>query len=292
MTLTGLLLIVISAVTHAYWNFRLKQAGGGNLFIALSKVAEAAVYAPLFLLWGLPTMPRTSAALVLILVSTVGVLTSYSALVQAYRHAELSYAYPISRGSMLLFLPVLGFVATREHIDVVGAAGLVLILLGVLALQLKELAVAAIAEIHQHVNGKGLGWALFTGFVLATFTLWDKHAVLTLPPFAYLYAYTVLVAIGYLAYVWKRHTADEIRAEWRRNSNAIVIVGVLNTVSYCLALFALRGGVSSYVMGVRQLSIAIGVMLGWRLLGEALTPPRKVGASLILAGCLLVSLAR
>jgi drug/metabolite transporter (DMT)-like permease len=46
------------------------------------------------------------------------------------------------------------------------------------------------------------------------------------------------------------------------------------------------------VIGVRQVSIAIGVLFGWRLLGEALTPPRRVGSSLIVAGCLLVSFAR
>ena len=292
MTSAAIALICVSALAHAYWNFLFKRAGGGNLFIGLSKIAEAIAFAPVFLVWGLPTMPKTLVVALTLLVTVVGVLITYSSLSQAYRHGDLSYAYPISRGSMLLFLPFLALWLTGEHIDAVGASGLVLILFGVLTLQLKELKLSAIAEVREHVNGRGLLWALFTGLMLAVYTLWDKHAVSTIPPFAYLYSYTAVVAVVYAAYMWTRYPHDEIVREWSAKRGAITQVGVLNTISYWLALFALRTGVSSYVIGVRQLSIAIGVVFGWRLLGEALSTPRRVGASLIVAGCLLVSLAR
>ncbi len=62
-------------------------------------------------------------------------------------------------------------------------------------------------------------------------------------------------------------------------------------LSYLLVLVALRAGTSSYVLAVRQLSIAIGVLLGWKLLGEDLAWPKRVGVSLLVAGCLLVALA-
>jgi drug/metabolite transporter (DMT)-like permease len=284
-------LICISALAHAYWNFLLKRAGGGNLFIGLSKITEAVVFAPLFLAWGLPTMPKTPVVALVILVSVTGVLISYSSLSQAYRHGDLMYAYPISRGSMMVFLPFLALWIRGEHVDAVGASGLGLIVLGVLVLQLKELRLGALGEFRAHVNRRGLAWALFTGLMLAVYTIWDKYALVTIPPFAYLYAYTFVVAIAYAGYTWSRYSRDEIRGEWSAKRGAIVQVGVLNTVSYGLALVALRTGVSSYVLGVRQLSIAIGVAFGWKLLGESLTAPRRVGASLIVAGCLLVSFA-
>ncbi|MFN8574664.1 MAG: EamA family transporter [Gemmatimonadaceae bacterium] len=283
---------MISALAHAYWNFLLKRAGGGNLFIALSKMVEAAVFAPFFLAWGLPAMPRTLAVAGIILVTSSGNLITYSSLSQAYRYSDLSYAYPISRGSMLLFLPIIALLVSGEKVDVVGGTGLALILGGVVALQLKELHPRAFRDFRDHVNPKGLAWALFTGLMLAAYTLWDKRAVNRMPPFSYLYAYTAVVAVAYTAYAFSRFSREEIRAEWAGKQHAIVQVGVLNTVSYLLALFALRGGVSSYVMGVRQLSIAIGVVFGWRLLGEVLTLPRRVGAALIFAGCILVSFAR
>ena len=55
--------------------------------------------------------------------------------------------------------------------------------------------------------------------------------------------------------------------------------------------FALRSGVTSYVLGIRQVSIVGGVALGWRYLKEPLSPPRLVGVSCIVLGCLLLSIA-
>jgi uncharacterized membrane protein len=83
-----------------------------------------------------------------------------------------------------------------------------------------------------------------------------------------------------------------ISTEWRAKRWPIVQVAVLNTVSYLLILFALREGVSSYIIGFRQLSIAIGVVFGWRFLSESLTPGRRLGATLIVLGCGLVAAAR
>jgi uncharacterized membrane protein len=67
---------------------------------------------------------------------------------------------------------------------------------------------------------------------------------------------------------------------------------VLNTVSYGLALLALRTGGSTYVVGLRQISIAFGVLLGWRFLGERVPPPRRLGVGLLLAGCVLMAWGR
>lgn len=68
-----------------------------------------------------------------------------------------------------------------------------------------------------------------------------------------------------------------------------MIIGFLIAASYLLVLIALRDGMSTQVLAVRQLSIPIGVLLGWRLLRETLAPPRAIGASLITGGCLLAA---
>ena len=41
--------VLISTLTHAYWNFVLKRAGGGTIFVGLSKVVEVVVFAPIFM---------------------------------------------------------------------------------------------------------------------------------------------------------------------------------------------------------------------------------------------------
>ncbi len=45
MRLIPYTLVLISAFTHAYWNFILKRAKGTQVFIGLSKVAEIVLFA-------------------------------------------------------------------------------------------------------------------------------------------------------------------------------------------------------------------------------------------------------
>jgi drug/metabolite transporter (DMT)-like permease len=126
----------------------------------------------------------------------------------------------------------------------------------------------------------------------AIYTVWDKHAIRALPPFVYFYAYTALVAAGYVAFLSRRHSAAAIRAEWNANRTSIVQVGIFNTITYVLVLLALRAETSSYVIALRQLSIVWGVLLGRLLLGESVGMPKRFGVILLLGGCALVALAR
>jgi drug/metabolite transporter (DMT)-like permease len=283
-------LVLASALFHAYWNFLLKRNAGTEVFVGLSKVVEALVFAPFFIVFALPGMPATPHTLLLVVVATLGVVANYAALTMAYRHGDLSLSYPVSRGATLLFLPLLGLAVFGERVDAIGITGLICILAGVLALNLPELSWGAVRQLGAHLRHVAVLWALGVAFNNAVFTLWDKYAVRTLNPFAYMYAYTGLTAACYATFVWHRHPRPVIAAEWRNKWWAITQVAVLNMVSYLLVLFALRTGVSSYIIGFRQLSIAIGVLLGWRLLSESLTTGRTLGATLIVIGCGLVAM--
>jgi uncharacterized membrane protein len=164
--------------------------------------------------------------------------------------------------------------------------------MGVFAMQLRALERSALLDFAHHLKSPAVGYALVVALINAIWALWDKYAVTSMAPFSYMYLYTALVAAGYVAYIRRRHSRDETATEWRARRWSIAQVGVLNRVSYSLVLFAFRSGISSYVIGFRQLSIAVGVWLGWRLLNESLTPPRRLGTLLIVSGCLLVSFAR
>jgi drug/metabolite transporter (DMT)-like permease len=292
VTPANIALVLASALAHAYWNFLFKKNAGAEVFIALSKVVETLVFAPAFVLLALPGMPATPFVLWLVVVATLGVLTNYAALTMAYRHGDLSVVYPVSRGATLLFLPPLGLAVFGERVNALGIAGLVSILAGILSLNLRELSWRGVREIRALLGSHALRWSLAVALNNAVFTLWDKYAVHAVEPFAYMYGYTSLTAVCYAAFVWRRHPRSTIATEWQSKWRAIIQVGVLNVLSYLLVLFALRSGVSSYTIGFRQLSIAIGVILAWRFLHETLTRPRRLGALLIVGGCLLVAIAR
>src|SRR5258705_97278 len=120
MPVSAYAIVLISTFTHAYWNFVLKRAGGGSVFIGLSKVVEVVVFAPIFVWFVAVRRPPIESAVLFVLVGAALVLVNYGALDQAYRASELSLVYPVSRAGALLFLPLLGYAALREHLSALG----------------------------------------------------------------------------------------------------------------------------------------------------------------------------
>jgi drug/metabolite transporter (DMT)-like permease len=292
MTLTALLLVVLSAATHAYWNFLLKRSGGTQLFVGLSKVGEVVMFAPLFLVLVVPTLAQQHGLLWLAVVGAGFVLTNYVCLAWAYSHGDLSFVYPVARGSILLFLPALAYLTVGERVSPLGAAALGLIVAGILALQLPTLEWRSLASLGQRLRSPATSFALLAAFAAACYTIWDKRAVQRVPAFAYIYAYTSITAIAYAGFIWRRYPRAEVVDVWRRHRGAILQVGFFNITSYLLVLVALRTGTSSYVIALRQLSIAVGVALGAFLLREHISAPKRVGVALIVIGCVVVGVAR
>jgi drug/metabolite transporter (DMT)-like permease len=298
MTSATTALILASTATHAYWNFLLKRVGGTDAdsvptVTGLSKVAEAVLFAPVFLWWLAPwsTDPfarahTVAAAWPLIVVGAALTLTNYVALSRAYTLADLSLVYPISRGAVLLVLPLLGWMVFGERISAIGGLALGTILLGIVTLQLPDR-----GPVERPTSNQAVVFALLAALAAASYTVWDKRAIGFLAPFAYFYSYTCIVAMVYAVMLVRRVGRAQLVSAWRTHRGTIVQVGLGNTITYLLVLIALRHETSSYVIGLRQLSIAIGVLLGWLVLGETVGRARTVGVMLILAGCLLVSFA-
>ena len=293
MTAVALLLVLISAATHAYWNFLLKRAGGTRAFIALAKTCEAVVFLPAFavIAWQLPS--GTLAAIApLALVATVLVLASYATLGAAYQLGDLSFAYPIARGAALVLLPPLGWLAFEERIGPIGLCAVALIVIGVLAMQLPELTKRGLMSLSARLRGAPTVVALLMALLIALNTLWDKYSIHRVPLFSYFYAYTAATAVCYFCWSLRGDGAPALRSAWSAHRWSVIGVGVLNTVSYGLALAALRSGGSTYVIGLRQLSIVGGVWLGARVLGERVDAPRRVGVTMLVVGCGLMAMGR
>src|SRR5215213_4045525 len=118
MGLIPYILVFVSALTHAYWNFILKRAKGGHVFIGLSKITEIV----LFIIPFIYLINKEEIAIlnywVFYTVGALLVIFNYIFLGQAYKSGDLSSVYPISRAGALLFLPVLAYLFIGERIDI------------------------------------------------------------------------------------------------------------------------------------------------------------------------------
>ncbi|MCB0012520.1 MAG: EamA family transporter [Anaerolineales bacterium] len=291
MSLLPFSLVIISAVTHGIWNFLAKSANQKDVFIGLSKISEALIFLPLYLFLLLRTGygdPRWGSFVV---VAAGFVFLNYFFLSQAYKRADLSVAYPISRASTL-FLPLLSFFFLGERVDAVGWVSILLITAAIPILQLDEFSRAEVGNLAGKLRQPGILFALLAALMAASYTIWDKIAVSSLPPFLYFYGYTFLTALFYVILLQSRFSRGQLREEWQQKWPGIIAVALLNTFTYLLILVALGLSKAAYVGALRQLSLVIGVMLGWRLLGERVGRPKLVAVLMLVAGSALIAFAR
>lgn len=289
MNLVAYTLVLVSIFSHAFWNFLTKRATNQDIFLGLSKMAEIVLFAlpfALFVFWrGFPWLWWY-----FFVVGGLLILFYYLSLAQAYRHVDLSVAYPIARSSTL-FLPFLAYFFLHEKIDAVGAVAVVLVVVGVIVLQFDEFSRAQLRQFGRQLLRPGIGYAFLTAFIVACYTLWDKAAIQHINPFIYYYGYTLLVTLFYGGLLVWRYPATAVRQEWQTHSREIVAVGFLDMFTYLLVLMALSLSKATYIGAVRQLSLVVAVFLGWRFLGESLRPPKIVGVLLLLMGANLVLFA-
>ena len=291
MSLLPFSLVIISAVTHGIWNFLAKSANQKDVFIGLSKISEALIFLPLYLLLLLRTGygdPRWGSFVV---VAAGFVFLNYFFLSQAYKRADLSVAYPISRASTL-FLPLLSFFFLGERVDAVGWVSILLITAAIPILQLDEFSRAEVGNLAGKLRQPGILFALLAALMAASYTIWDKIAVSSLHPCLYFYGYTFLTALFYVILLQSRFSRAQLREEWQQKWPGIIAVALLNTFTYLLILVALGLSKAAYVGALRQLSLVIGVMLGWRLLGERVGRPKLVAVLMLVAGSALIAFAR
>lgn len=285
------ILVIISAVTHSIWNFLAKQGHNKDVFIGLSKLTETAVFLIPFLILFNASGFGDNRWYFFSIIAACFVFLNYFFLTQAYKRIDLSVAYPIARSSSL-FLPILGYLFIDERLDWIGWLSVALITIAVLGFQLESFTKRELAHLWQRLARPGIVFAFLAAFTVATYTIWDKIAVTRIHPFLYFYSYTAITGLFYLVLLAVNHSKAQIRAEWQLKKRSIIAVAILNTFTYLLVLIALTSSKATYVGALRQLSLVIGVLLGWRFLKEPLPFPRKLGVVLLVLGSGLIALAK
>ncbi len=286
MTLLALALVLSSAFFHATWNLFTKRAGGGVIFIWLFATLAAVFYAPLAAAVVFFQQPYIGAAgLVFMSGSIVLHLAYFILLGQSYRAGgDLSLVYPFARGTGPVLATVAAIAFFGERPSLLALGGAALIISGVFLLT------GSPSELREARAGRAVVYAALTGVLIASYTLWDKHAVsaLLIPPILYDWANylgrAVLLAPLALGR-WER-----VRAEWTAHRREAIGTALLSPLSYILILTALVATPVSYVAPAREISILIAAVMGTHLLAESHAPRRLLAASAMVLGILGLTL--
>lgn len=273
LTLGVTLAVLGAGLMHASWNALVKGGSGGDPLLDTSTIVAGSLVCSFVLLPFLP-LPL-DAAWPMLVASMLIHFAYYLTLTEAYRAGDLSFAYPLMRGTAPLFVTVLGVLFLRELPSLKITAGILLICAGIFAI--------AFAQRHRHPRA-AVYWALANAGIIAVYTLVDgAGARASGNALAYVVWLTFLEALLFLAWVrWYRgrSAVTYVAARWRRG----LVGGFFSVAAYGIVLWAMTRAPVAAVAALRETSVLFAALIGAVVLKERLGIARLAGAFGVVLG--------
>jgi drug/metabolite transporter (DMT)-like permease len=291
MTGVALLLVLASAACHASWNFLLKRSEHKVAFLGSAGIVAAlTLLLPAISVVAVNGIGSSAVALGCVTGCLHGIYGL--SLARGYRLGDLSSVYPISRGVGLALIPLGAAVLLDESISGWAVVGIAMIAAGVYALHVEPETWRDVAAPLRALNGPAGRAALLTGVLIATYSLWDKHALEELSPVVLnQFAMTGHALITTTVAIAAVRSLDDLRWEWRSRAGSIIVAGFLIQLAYLLVLAALETSRVSYVAPSREVGIVFGAALGVAFLGEGFGLWRIWASLVIVAGVVVLAIA-
>ena len=284
MTPGALLFLLVAAGIHVAWNLLIKTHPMRLVIVWWALVLGGAASVPL--LW--PDAGLPGSVWVLIAGSAVAETLYYLLLVRAYERSDFSLVYPVARGFAPALLVIWSMVFLSERIRAWGFAGIALILSGILLVG----TAGSLGKSGQRpFRIRALIAALAIGASTSVYSVVDAAAVRRTDPLFYMMAVFLLTGLFMAPVVLGRYGPRMVLGQLRKLPARTLAVTVLMPLAYVLVLRSYAAAPASYVGAVREVSIVLAAVVGWRYLGESFGPARTGGSLLMVAGIALVALA-
>src|SRR5882724_873522 len=268
-------IVLLSAVGHAVWNALLKNATDRLIMMVAIRIVG--------LLYGLIVLsvvewPAT-ASLPWLLAAALAMWVYQGLLIQGYQAGDLSFVYPLARGIAPVLLSGLAFLSIGETITSQQLFGVISISAGI----------ATLAFL-----GKG-GWvsllyAVLTGASIASYSLLSGVGVRSSGAvLGFSAALEVATGLGMLTFAVSTRGGSilpSLLSIWKIGLGA----GAISVGGYLAFLVAVSYLPIGPVSALRECSALFGVLIGVFFMKERFGVARTIGALLMTAGILLLSL--
>lgn len=269
-------LLLASALIHASWNAVVKNGEDRLWSISIICLTGGVVALP----FALHLNPPASASWPYIILSSLFQIGYCLFLVRAYRDGELASVYPIARGSAPLLVTLGAALFAGELPETFGLFGIVLVSIGIMALALGN---------NRPDNGSILA-ALASGFFIASYMVVDGLGV-RLAESATGYAAWQAVLAGVLIPLSIAVIRKQVPKLPRGRQGVLVMgAGILGTLGYCIAVWAMSLTTMGGVSAIRETSILFAAIIGIFVLGEKITLQKLLGAVTVTSGVVLLSM--
>jgi drug/metabolite transporter (DMT)-like permease len=278
MTSTTCLVILVAALLHASWNAVVKSGDDKMLGLALIHIVAGTICVFLLPFANWPAR----AAWPYLGLSVMLHWGYYWSLAQGYRVGELSYVYPIARGTAPLIVAGGAVVFAGELISGTTLLGILVVSGGIITLGLEQ----GLPDRHQW---KPLSFGLLTGIWISAYTLTDalgvRHSGNALGYIASLFMLEA-VTFGFLiAFIRRQQLGGYLKCNWR----SLLGGGIAAAGAYGLVIYVMNSNTIAIVAALRETSVVMAALIGARLLKERFGPTRLAAAVMVTMGIILMN---
>ena len=203
-----------------------------------------------------------------------------------YNHSEISFSYPIARGSPTLILLVVSPLFLGDQITFLNEIGALVLICGIFFLIFSE-------GNYKKINFKGLGLSLMVATTIVVYTLVDaKGARLSQNVIAYgMYMFALEGITFNLAYIVLFKDKKIPMSFILKEKYKILLASFLVTFAYLPILYAFTKVNVPSVAALREISILFTSIYGVYFLKEKFGLIKVISAALIVVGCIIIRIA-
>ena len=268
------ILILVSALCHAVWSAIIKSSKNPLSLMGITSILEVTFFLPLTF-----TVPFPTLEVWYFLIATVIIHVIYRLnVIYSYRYGDLSYIYPISRGSSCLFVAIISILFLSSDISVAGFVGILIVCIGLFLISYSK---------NLSFNFKGFALAISTAILITAYTLVDGVGVrLSENGFSYIYWLFTLNGIPLL--IIGLISKDGLRKRETYTFRSGIAAGVFATSSYAIVVWSMQFIEIAYVSSIREISIVFAAIIGMLFLFEKNAKSRIIPSILIVSGISVV----
>ena len=268
------ILILVSALCHAVWSAIIKSSKNPLSLMGITSVLEVTIFLPLTF-----TVPFPTLEVWYFLIATVIIHVIYRLnVIYSYRYGDLSYIYPISRGSSCLFVAIISILFLSSDISVAGFVGILIVCIGLFLISYSK---------NLSFNFRGFALAISTAILITAYTLVDGVGVrLSENGFSYIYWLFTLNGIPLL--IIGLISKDGLRKRQTYTFRSGIAAGVFATSSYAIVVWSMQFIEIAYVSSIREISIVFAAIIGMLFLFEKNAKSRIIPSILIVSGISVV----
>ncbi len=265
------LLLLIAALSHALCHSILKYNKNPLGILGITSIFEIIIFTPLVLTVPFPT------PYIWILIITSALLHGFYRLlvIFSYNYGDLSFIYPIARGSSSLLLAIISLIYLTDKISLWGFIAIMIVCMGLFLISYSD---------RLKFNYSAFGLGVLTAIMITTYTLVDGIGVRhSSNPYSFLYWMLLLNGTPALiaSFFFKNNGLRIL------NKNLVltgVAFGILAPLAYGLAVWCMQFLPIAYVSSIREISIIFAALIGLILLKEKTASKRIIPSIFVVIG--------